>query len=111
MWNVRDEVIEELPRTNNSVEAWHSSSKQIQDCHHPSVYKLVEHFRKEQDYNELKIEMIRCGEKQPVASKAEYVKLNRRLQDLVPTYGTLILQDFLKGIANSIKLNHIFSAK
>jgi len=25
LWNVRDRVIEELPRTNNSVEAWHSS--------------------------------------------------------------------------------------
>jgi len=44
------------------------------DCHHPSVYKLVEQFRKEQDYNELKIERIRCGEKQPVASKANRKK-------------------------------------
>ena len=78
LWNVRDRVIENLPRTNNSVEAWHRSFQQTIDGEHPSVYKLVEQFRREQDHYELKIEKFRAGIRHPEASKSKYVRLNRR---------------------------------
>src|SRR5688572_2718543 len=67
-------VVDNLPRTNNSVEAWHQSFQQTVDCHHPSVYKLVEHFRKEQDHCELKVKRYRSGFRQPESSKAKYVR-------------------------------------
>ena len=104
LWNVRDRVLHNLPRTNNSVEAWHRAFQQTVDCHHPSVYKLVEHFRREQDHCELKIERFRAGIRHPEASKSKYVRLNRRLQALVPTYGTIPLEDYLRGIAHNISL-------
>ena len=93
-----------LPRTNNSVEAWHRSFQQTIDCHHPSVYKLIEHFRQEQDHYELKIERFRSGIRQPEASKSKYVRLNRRLQALVLTYGTVPLEEYLKGIDQNLNI-------
>ena len=78
---MRDRVNDSLPRTNNSVEAWHRSFQQTEDCHHPSVYKLVDHFRKEQDHVEIMIERYRAGFRQPEASK--YVRLNQRPADFV----------------------------
>ena len=55
MWNVHQRVIEDLPRTNNSVEGWHRGSQQSVDCYHPSVFKLVMYFCKEQDKVEIEI--------------------------------------------------------
>ena len=104
LWNVRERVVDNLPRTNNSVEAWHRSFQQTVDCQHPSVYKLIEHFRQEQDHFELKIERFLSGFRQPEASKSKYVRLNRRLQALVPTYGTVPLGDYLRGIAHNISI-------
>lgn len=104
LWNMRDRVIDNLPRTNNSVEAWHRSFQQTVDCHHPSVYKLIEHFRQEQDHYELKIERFRAGFRQPESSKSKYVRLNRRLKALVPTYGTVPVADYLRGIAHNINI-------
>ena len=34
-----------LPRTNNSVEAWHRAFEQSVGCNHPSIFKLMDHFR------------------------------------------------------------------
>lgn len=104
LWNMRDRVIDNLPRTNNSVEAWHRSFQQTVDCHHPSVYKLVEHFRQEQSHYELKIERFHAGIRQLEASKSKYVRLNRRLQALVPTYGTVPVGDYLRAIAHNMNL-------
>jgi len=104
LWNMRDRVSDNLPRTNNSVEAWHRSFQQTADCQHPSVYKLLEHFRKEQDHVEIKIERHRAGFRNPEASKSKYVQLNRRLLALLPSYGNVPLLDFLRGVANNVAI-------
>jgi len=61
-WNVYDRVLNDLPRTNNAVEAWHKAfANDIND--HPLSFKLIEFFRKEQDSTEVKIGQINLGEK------------------------------------------------
>jgi hypothetical protein len=104
VWNVRDRVIEGLPRTNNSVEAWHRAFQQTIDCHHPSIYRLIDQFRKEQDRVEIDLERFQAGIRQPEASKAKYVQLNRRLQTLIPTYNTINILDYLRGIAYNLSI-------
>jgi len=104
LWNMHDRVNDGLPRTNNSVEAWHRSFQQTADCHHPSVYKLVDQFRKEQDHVEQMVERFRSGYRQPEASKSKYMKLNRRLMALTPIYRTVPLIDYLRGIANNLSI-------
>jgi hypothetical protein len=50
IWNMCERLNDYLPRTNNSVEGWHLSFQQTAVCQHPSVYKIIDHFRKEQDH-------------------------------------------------------------
>ena len=71
LWNMHERVNEGLPRTNNSVEAWHHSFQQTVDCNNPAVFKLIQHFRKEQDQVEIKMERYRAGFRQPEASKSK----------------------------------------
>lgn len=48
MWVMFDRVRGQLPRTNNSLEAWHNSFQRTLDCHHPSIFKLIDRLKKEQ---------------------------------------------------------------
>ena len=64
LWNVHDRVTDGLPRTNNSVEAWHRSFQQTIDCHHPSFFKLIGQFQNEQDKVEIDITCFQAGDNQ-----------------------------------------------
>jgi hypothetical protein len=103
-WNVRDRVENGLPRTNNSVEGWHHAFQHTVDCNHPNLYKLVEHFKQEQDHVEQQIERYNAGVRQAEASKTKYVQLNRRLCALIPTYGQKPLLDFLRAVSYNLTL-------
>ena len=46
LWNVYDQIHEDLPRTNNSVEGWHNAFNLRVGVSHPTVRKLVEKFGK-----------------------------------------------------------------
>ncbi|KAL3847168.1 hypothetical protein ACJMK2_018094 [Sinanodonta woodiana] len=72
IWNVYNRVAENPTRTNSSVEAWHRAFQQTVDCNHPSVYKLINHFRLEQDHIEIELERHLAGVNQPEASKNKY---------------------------------------
>ena len=50
-----------LPRTNNSVEGWHRAFQQTVECHHPSIFKIVEHFKKEKNQMEIEHERFQAG--------------------------------------------------
>ncbi|KAL3886733.1 hypothetical protein ACJMK2_026711 [Sinanodonta woodiana] len=104
MWNVHDCVNENLPGTNNSVEAWHRAFQQTVDCHHPSIFILINHFRLEHDHVKIKMERHLSGVIQPQASKNKYVQLNRRLQALLPTYDNANVIVYLRGIASNLEL-------
>jgi len=73
LWSMRERVNDGLPRTNNSVKVWHRSFQETVDCSHPTVFKLIQRFRKEQDHVEIKMERFQAGFRQPVASKSKYV--------------------------------------
>ncbi|RNA27654.1 hypothetical protein BpHYR1_048974 [Brachionus plicatilis] len=53
-------VSENLPRSNNSIEAWHKAFSQ--DIHsHPETNRLINHFLKEQHLMEICLEQIKHG--------------------------------------------------
>ncbi|CAF4933851.1 unnamed protein product, partial [Rotaria sp. Silwood1] len=58
LWNVYERVINDLPRSNNSVEAWHSAFANRVSMAHPSVAKLADKIRQEQSKFEIDIEQI-----------------------------------------------------
>ena len=49
IWNVYERVLDNLPRTNNSVEGWHHVFDKSVNCHHPDVYHFINLLRKEED--------------------------------------------------------------
>lgn len=104
IWNVHQRVLDGQPRTNNSVKGWHRAFQQTVDCHHPSVFKLIEHFRKEQDMIEIRLARIAAGIVQPEASKSKYVQLNHRLQVLVGNYANMESLDFLRSVSHNLEM-------
>ena len=78
IWYVKDRIEDGLPRMKNSVEGWHRSFQQTVDCHHPTVYNLVASMR-EQESTEQRIQRYLAGDRQPKATKAKYIAVNRRL--------------------------------
>ena len=105
IWNVYNRILEDLPRTNNSVEGWHRAFQQTIDCHYPSVYKLIDQFRKEQDRVEIDIQRFYAGIRNAKASKLNNIQLNQRLKILVQNYNSNnSVIDYLRGISNNLEL-------
>ena len=54
-------VVEDLPRTNNSLESLHKVFE-LTCKKHPSVNKLIEHFRIEQQNTDILYDQIQAGD-------------------------------------------------
>ena len=97
MWNNHFMVHHSLPRTTNSVEAWHRSFTSHMACHHPSIWKFVEVLKKEQDLVEIKQAFSISG-RNPTKRKL-YRDREQALKTLVDNYLSRPKLEFLKGIA------------
>ena len=60
----------EGPRTNNHLEGWHNKLKKRFGIAHPTIYKLIDEFKKEQAVNEVKIGQYSNGGHKCKKSKA-----------------------------------------
>ena len=65
LWNCWDQLKGGLPRTTNSVEAWHRAFQQIVASCHPEVYKFFEILKNEQGHQEVLLEQVGRGVAQP----------------------------------------------
>ena len=71
----------EGPRTNNHLEGWHNKLKKRFGIAHPTIYKLIDEFKKEQAVNEVKIgQYSNGGHKRKRAKK--YHEIDTRLATL-----------------------------
>ncbi|CAF1124225.1 unnamed protein product [Brachionus calyciflorus] len=95
-WNVRKRMEKNLPRSNNSVEAWHKAmSQDIPD--HPNVNKLIDFLLKEQHLTEILIQQIKSG--MIFQRDKSEVKRDNCLIDLFKTYKQEYLHDFFLKIS------------
>jgi len=53
MWNCYESVIQDLPRTNNSVEGWHHAFNAALGANHVSIWKFIRFIKKEQVLQEV----------------------------------------------------------
>ena len=104
MWNMRGRVADGLPRTNNSVEGWHNAFQSSFACHHPTVYTLLDHFRRQQDLTEQTMSRIHSRICSLPSSKSKYVQLSRRLAAILPTYEGRDLKDYLRAVCHNIEI-------
>ena len=53
-WNVKKRVYEDLPRTNNTVESFHSVLRSSITCKHLNIWKFIAALKKEELHNKPK---------------------------------------------------------
>ena len=102
LWNVHSRVVQDLPRTNNSIEGWHHSFDLRVSITHPTIRRLSSKLVKEQASNELLLEQVLACIPQPPAKK-KYESVNLRLKDIVSkidTYQNMIM--YLRAIAHNL---------
>ncbi|CAF1124278.1 unnamed protein product, partial [Didymodactylos carnosus] len=102
-WNIYERVVDDLTRSNNSVEGWQSAFANRVSISHPTVAKLADKIRREQSKFEVDIAQIRQGH-EPKPKKASYRKRDDRIKRLVNAYDTNHLDEYLNSIAANVKL-------
>ena len=84
-------VVQGLPRTNNSVEAWYLAFQQTVGLYHPTIYKLVEAMQLETSHTETMI-----GQGRDVHKKyARYERIDRAYRTIVDRYRRIETMDYL----------------
>ncbi|CAF4165667.1 unnamed protein product [Rotaria sordida] len=105
-WNVYDRVLQDLPRSNNSIEGWHRAFNNRVSMKHPTITKLAKCILREQANFEMDIERIRVGQ-QPKPKKKIYAALDSRLKRIVASYNFESVGDYLARVAANVE-DHIF---
>ena len=101
-WNCRERTLVDMQKTNNSVESWHKQFENDVGKKHPSVYKLIEEFRKEQSLMERKLEQIRIsGDVQKQEKKQE--KKDASLKKIVLSYDKMDIPLFFDRMYEHLK--------
>ena len=103
LWNCYDASLDDLPKTNNSVEGWHRGFSHLLGSHHPTVWKFISGLQKEQSLNELRLEQYVAGQ-QPPQGKRVYKDAAERIKKVVGDYGLCPITDYLRGIAHNLSL-------
>ncbi|CAF1433378.1 unnamed protein product [Rotaria sp. Silwood1] len=101
LWNVYERVINNLPRSNNSVEGWHNGFANRVSNAHPSTAKLADKIRREQSKFEIDIERINQGHELKM-KKTIYRKLNERMVRVVNIYDKNQLDQYLKNVSANV---------
>ena len=78
-------VLDSLPRTNNSVEGWHSGFQRSLMCSHPTVWRLIEQLKKEEAWASAVVnDTVTCWTNRAV--KKLYRTCNTRISNVVHDY-------------------------
>lgn len=103
MWNMSDRLQNGLPRTNNSVESWHSSFQGSLQCSHPSIWKLLADIISEHTFQQTVLAQAIAGTR-PLKNKPVYKRINNSLKDLFARRENMPLLDFLRGCSYHLSL-------
>ena len=106
LWNVNSRVQNNLPRTNNHLEGWHTRFSNMFNYDHPSIWEFIHGRKRDNAYNQM-------AAAAPSPQKRIYGgggggDVNTRLQTLVGVYQL----PFLRGISccrlKIMKTNEVF---
>ena len=97
VWNNHLMVHQGLPRTTNTIEAWHRSFSSHMSCFHPSIWKFLDVLKKEQDLVEVKQAFCTIG--RSPSKRKNHADREKALENLVDNYLSRPKLEFPKGIA------------
>lgn len=95
-WNLYNRILLNLPRTNNSVESWHSQiSSEDKKC--MKLCELIEFLRTEQSNTENLIAQLKSGDEKK--KRSYIVRRDKNLFNLVSKYSNDDIFDYLYNIS------------
>jgi len=101
VWNCREYVLSDLPKTNNFSEGFNRGFSSLLLVQHPSISKLAEALIKKYSLTTLSFEQFNSGNVcSSPASKT--IRLKDRLKRVVATYDDVNVIDFLRGVAHCL---------
>ncbi|XP_015120521.1 uncharacterized protein LOC107043501 [Diachasma alloeum] len=104
LWSVHDRMEENLPRTQNKIEAWHRRLRSLVGHLHAGMYTLINELKKEQKTEEGEIEYINRGEGRPKMKRADAVREERIRQIFQEREQYDDVLDWIRGLAHNIKI-------
>ncbi|XP_025191560.1 uncharacterized protein LOC112591837 [Melanaphis sacchari] len=102
LWNCFKYIFENIPRTNNSVEGWHNGIASSLNACHPTIWKCIGLFKKEESLVRLQVEQLITGNTMGV--KRKYKDHAERIKKICDNYNNRNKLGFLKGIAHNFQL-------
>lgn len=101
LWNVHEQVLQNIPRSNNGAEGFHSALRSSLPTIHPNLWKLCAALQKEESLTQTKMIHITRGDHNNQRNK--YKSINARLRHLVECFDCNddILK-FLRGVAYNL---------
>lgn len=94
-WNLHERVLKQLPRTNNSVESWHSQI-QMGPKRHLTVGRLLHFLRLEQGLETLLVQ-LRSGD--VIKRKKVSCEKDFKIYNLVKSYSKSNLLEFISDMS------------
>ena len=98
MWSVYDRVNEDLPRTNNAVEGWHSAFAANAGGHHINFWRFLEVLKREEALASVIFAHVLQG-RDPPNPRPVYAALKQRVINLVESFHERPILQYLRGIA------------
>lgn len=100
IWNQNVNAREGLHKTNNCVESWHNSFNKLLGSCHPTVWKIIDAFKKEQTLTEIKVVQLRSGHIKQ--RKKVVVTKEKRIQSVLENYHKESVMETINGICYNI---------
>ena len=100
LWNVYDRTLNGIPRTTNSVEAFHSAFNNSVTNANPTIWKLLDGLHQEDSLGKLKLGQHHSGE--PEDKKEQREQKERRLQNLLKSYNPNDKLKFITAVSKNI---------
>lgn len=104
MWNVYNRTLNQQDRTNNHVEAAHRRLQTELGMDHPTIWKLIDGFRKVQTNRDIYYEQLVAGHN-PTVKLKKYRDADLRILTIVRDYGNRDTIEYLRGIAHNYQIN------
>ena len=103
LWNMFNRATEELPRTNNNIEAWHNSFQANVSSTHPTFWKFLEVLLREERIFRVRMFQNQAGHA-PEPQRHRYADCNARILRIVDDYANRQVMDYLQHIAHNLSL-------
>ena len=94
-WNLYQRTLWRIPRTNNAVESWHNSRKNVIGAPHPPLNQFMIKLRQMQHLGQLR---------RPTLRDERFIAAENNLRTIVLSFNQAYILEYLSAVANSLEV-------